>query len=53
MEVAGVVQGSVITSGGSTYVADKLTITLLGFTFTQRQLLSAGAGVLLGVLLTK
>lgn len=53
MEVANVTQGTVITSSGSTYVADKLTINLLGFNFTQRQLLSAGAGLLLGVLLTK
>lgn len=53
MEVANVVQGSTITSSGSTYVADKLTINFLGFNFTQRQLLSTGAGFLLGLLLSK
>lgn len=53
MEVANVVQGTTITSSGTTYIADKLTLNLLGYNFTQRQLLSAGAGLLLGVLLFK
>lgn len=53
MEVSNVTQGAVITSSGTTYVADKLTINLLGFNFTQRQLLSAGAGLLLGILISK
>lgn len=53
MEIANVVQGTTITSNGSTYIADKLTLNILGFNLTQRQLLSSGVGFLLGVLLTK
>lgn len=51
MEVSNVVQGTVITSAGHSYVADKLTINLLGINFTQRQILTAGIAGLLGYLL--
>lgn len=53
MEVANVTQGAVITSSGTTYVADKLTINLLGFNFTQRQVLTGIAGLLLGFTMAK
>lgn len=51
MEVPNVTQGTIITSAGTTYVADRRTINLLGFDLTQRQLLTGGLGVLLGLLL--
>lgn len=53
MDVSGVTQGTSINSGGATYIADKLTINLLGFNFTQRQLLTGLAGLLLGYTMAK
>lgn len=53
MDVSGVSQGTVINSGGSTYVADKLTMNLLGVNLTQRQLLTGIAGLLLGYVMSK
>lgn len=53
MEVSNVTQGTVITSGGSSYVADKLTVNLLGFNLTQRQLITGLGCLLLGFTLAK
>lgn len=51
MEVSNVTQGTLITSSGQSYTADKLVINLLGVNFTQRQLLTGLGGLLLGFLL--
>lgn len=53
MEVANVTQGTTITSAGTTYVADKLTVNILGVNVTQRQLLTGIVGVFLGFTLAK
>lgn len=52
MEIANVTQGAVITSGSTTYIADKLTTNVLGINPFQRQIVTGLAGILLGVLLT-
>lgn len=51
MEVANVLQGTVLTSGGQTFVADKLVVNLLGVNFTQRQSLTGIGCLLVGFML--
>lgn len=51
MEISNVTQGTIITSAGQSYMADRTTITVLGITFTQRQILTGGIAGLLGFLL--
>lgn len=52
MDVANVTQGTVITSAGTTYIADKLTTNVLGVNLTQRQMITGIGCFLLGFLLS-
>lgn len=52
MEVANVTQGTILTSGGTTYVADKLTTNILGINLTQRQMITGIGCFLLGFILS-